>query len=837
MESVSDLSMTKILLVQRISNRTLREKLLGEGYTLHAEETLGDAFKVLATDSFNIVILCLNFCESKCLDNLDSLVRRYGNLPVVVLVSDNQEYLGKEAVKNGAIDYILESESQSPQLVKRVIRYALDKKEHAGIQKDHERVLNLARKVSKIGSWSWYPKTDTLIPTPTFLEVFDLDEGNDQYALHEFLETVHADDREKLKETLYQLALQRKLISVEFRILSSTNVFKHVFLKGKPADDTTTGEFMYYGTVQDITEIKETSETLIQKNRFLELSGEIASIGGWEFDIRTKELYWTRASYDIHGKAEDYVPSFANLQDLYPPEYVHQMTNSFYSALSDNQDIFLEAPLETGTHTKWLQYIGKIIFEDEKPVKINGIVYDISKSKRQVKNLELNAMMLDNVVEAAIAIDRNYNIVFWNTAAETMFGYSRAQALGKPIDSFDLTEVKPEEIRRIIKFLKDGKNVSDEYIMKDKSGRRFPIRGSLSAIMGNNGAPEALLCLARDISQEKNHLKSIEDSELRFRRLFEYSPVGKGLIDLETFKWVDANNTLVKLLGYSRKDLLKSTMQDITPPEFSKLDLFHLKKLNRHGVFGPYQKEYYKGDGTRIKVIITGFIMNQAMGQKAWVHVLDITELDEKTESLRKSEERFRDYVENATDIILTIDGNGLVDYISPNIKKTMEYSEKEITGRPFLDFIHPDDKREALDVIENAMKNSNEDLSIICRIKHKNGNYLYVQSEGKFRVGPTGEKYGIVISRNVDQAHRSELHVRNQNEILKEIAFIQSHVLRRPLANILGLIALNNLNGTGPKDTLELFDLIQKEAVIMDEVVEDIVSKSTYISNRSNNE
>lgn len=835
MKTASDLSMIKVLLIQEISEQTLSN--LGERYNLHKEDTFYSAINAMSNHEFDIIVLSLDLCGSKGFDDLHTLVRDYGTLPIVVLAPDNQEDLGKEAVQNGALDYILENECESARLVKRVIRYAIEKNENAHIQKDQKIIIDLARKVVKIGSWTWYPKTDTLIPTPTFLKVFDLDEGKLQYSMLEFLKIVHVDDRHKTHDFFEDLALGRESISLELRIMSRENELKHILIKGKPADDSTPDEPIYYGTGQDITEVKQTSENLIQKDRFLDLTGEIASVGGWEFDIRSKELYWTSATYDIHGKFEDFKPAFENLQELYSSEHLAKMSDTFYQALTDKNNIFLEAPIEINNRIKWLQYIGKIVFEGDEPVKVNGIVYDISKSKRQVKNLELRAMMLDDVVEAAIAIDKDYKIVFWNKAAETMFGYSRIETLGKSIASFDLTEVSLEEIKKTIKLLKTGINVSDEYTMKDRSGKKFPIWGSLSAIMGTNDQPEALLCLARDISEEKHHLKKIEDSEFRFRRLFENSPVGKGLIDMETFKWVDVNTTLVKLLGYSREELLNTSIQDMTPAEFTNLDLFHKGELNQRGVFGPFQKEYLKKDGSRLKVIITGFGVKQNKSQKAWVHVLDITELDEKTESLRKSEERFRDYVENSTDIILTIDEIGHIDYISPNIKKTMEYSEKEITGRPFLDFIHQEDKREALTVIEKAMASSERDVSIINRIRHKNGTYLYVQSEGKFRVAPSGEKYGIVISRNVDKAHRSELHVRKQNEILKEIAFMQSHVLRRPLANILGLIALSNLNEAVPKDTVELFYLIQKEAAIMDDVVEEIVSKSTHISKLSNDE
>lgn len=833
MKIVSDLSMAEILLIQRISNSVLNEKLRAGGYKIHLETSADHSLLALKANRHDVVILSM--IDRTDLDQLPGLIHYKDSRPVVVLVADKDEDLGIKAVEGGASDYMLESESRSIRLVNRIIQHAREKHAHAETQKDHKRILDLVQTVVKVGTWRWHPATDAFIPSPTFLKVFEISGTDGSYSLSSFLKLVHAEDRTLVKKTFEALQLKPGSLYLEFRIHTSAGEIRDILMKGKPAEAD--DGLYYHGTGQDVTELNENSENILQKDRFLELSGEVASIGGWEFDLRTKELYWTTASYDIHEKPDDFTPSFEKLLELYPPVYQVEMRNSFYRALEAHKDIFMEAPIQIGNRTKWVQYIGKLVFENGQPIKVNGIVYDITDNKLQLQKLELRAMMLDNVLEAAMAYDRQGRIVFWNKSAENLFGYTAKEAYGKTMAELGLTDMEFEDRSKIFESLKAGKSVAGEYITRDKSGREFPIWGSLSPVRETEGQAEAVLCLARDISEEKQYLRDLEDSEMRIRRLFEFSPVGKGLIDLNTYKWIDANNTLIKLLGYSRAKLLNSTMQDITPPEFTKLDLFHIKKLNRHGVFGPYQKEYLKSDGTRLKVIITGFIMNQDIGRKAWVHVLDITALDQTTESLRKSEERFRDYVENATDIILTIDDKGRIDYISPNIEKAMAYSERELTGSHFLQFIHPEDKRNTLTAVEKALNGANNDFSIISRIRHKNGNYLYVQSEGKFKVDPNGDKYGIVIARNIDQAHRSEIHVRNQNEILKEIAYIQSHVLRRPLANILGLVTLNDLNEAATSESVKLFNLIQKEAVIMDEVVADIVNKSSHISNLSNHE
>src|SRR5690606_10374212 len=100
---------------------------------------------------------------------------------------------------------------------------------------------------------------------------------------------------------------------------------------------------------------------------------------------------------------------------------------------------------------------------------------------------------------------------------------------------------------------------------------------SNSVIIGPEGKIEALVTIIRDISKEKEHLLKLERSETRIRKLFENSAMGIGLIDIQSKKWLAANNALLQLLGYTESEFLKLTYSDITPKEFLIEDLARVK--------------------------------------------------------------------------------------------------------------------------------------------------------------------------------------------------------------------------------------------------------------------
>lgn len=812
--------------------------LLNEGYELSSASSLGEAKSLISTERFDIVLLDLELPDYQGINALKSLLKVLGSIPVVIIIEEGDDELGVDAMHLGAQDYLHHIDLQNEKLLKRIIRYSIERNKHIKALKIQEDSLKLAQEISKIGSWTWFPESDKFQLSAEFIKIFEIPDLQAQNSFITFLRNVHEEDRPKIKKALHEYAVRLESFSLEFRIFTKEKNLKHIHLRGNLLEGDGQLEPVYYGTGQDITEIKATIENLNQHERFLDLSGEIALVGGWEYDIREDKLHWSKASYGIHGVSESFEPSFKTTIAFYSAEDIKRMKESFDKSLSEKKPILLEASIEINNERRWLQYNGKIIYDGDTPIKIAGVVHDITDSVWQLKKQELRGMMLDNVRDAALAVDKDWNVIFWNKSAEKLFGYHRSEIINQPIENYNIVKISKGDFTRDFNRVRNRENVTGEHILLARDGREFSGFVSNSAIIGSEGKIEALLTIIRDISKEKEHLQKLEQSETRFRKLFENSAMGSGLIDLKSKKWLDANKTLLKLLGYSLSEIKKLTYPDITPEHYLEEDIKRDKQVLKNNTFGPYQKEYIKKDGSRVKVIVNGFIMdNEGEKNLAWTHVLDITELEETTESLRQSEERFRDYVENSTDVILTIDENSVITYISPNAKNVFGFDHTEIRGNSLLEFSHADEKEKLADDIARSFLSESKFLKATSRIKHKDGFYLWIQSEGSVRTMKDGRKYGIIVSRNIDKERRSELQIREQNRKLKDIAFIQSHILRRPLANILGLLDIHTLNENVPPESSRLLSLIRKEAEIMDDIVYEIVEKSTELTNLSVND
>jgi len=114
----------------------------------------------------------------------------------------------------------------------------------------------------------------------------------------------------------------------------------------------------------------------------------------------------------------------------------------------------------------------------------------------------------------------------------------------------------------------------------------------------------------------------------------------------------------------------------------------------------------------------------------------DITERVQAETALTASERRFRAVIEQATDLVLILDANGIFTYASPSHQRIVGYSPQDLIGRNIFDFIHPADKKQvhitwagAFEATDDAIDNV---VTVECRLRHANGSWVTVEAIGR---------------------------------------------------------------------------------------------------------
>lgn len=381
-------------------------------------------------------------------------------------------------------------------------------------------------------------------------------------------------------------------------------------------------------------------------------------------------------------------------------------------------------------------------------------IQDISAEKKHNEIIRISEEKFRGLFELSpigIALNdlKTYEFLQYNKSFLNMIGYSQEEF--KKMSYWDLTPIEYASAEKAIakQLPKTGHfgPFEKEYITK--RGDRIPVLITGFLTKDINGR-EVVWSSIQNISELKRKTEDLRLSEKKFRELFEQLPVGVVKSDYASSKYLEFNNAFVKMLGWTKDSLLDKSYWDITPSIHSKLTEKIYEDAFNLGEFGPVEKSYIKSDGSLLPVIINGYTSLDLEGKKVvWTTVQDISAIRQNEDKLRQSEEKFRSFVENASDAILAISLQGNTLYASPNIEKILGYRQDEILSRPILDFVHPDDKLYYLKSVKDYLIRGIISENMEYRMLHKNGEWHWVQVTTSVNRDSGNNLYGIAILRD----------------------------------------------------------------------------------------
>ena len=138
------------------------------------------------------------------------------------------------------------------------------------------------------------------------------------------------------------------------------------------------------------------------------------------------------------------------------------------------------------------------------------------------------------------------------------------------------------------------------------------------------------------ISLENSRLyRDVADREGKIRRLVDANIIGIIIADGEG-RILEANDAFLRIVGYDREDLVSGRVRwtELSPPEWRERDILTRAELNSTGIVQPFEKEYFRKDGSRVPVLVGAALFKEG-GDKGLAFVLDLTERKRAEERLR----------------------------------------------------------------------------------------------------------------------------------------------------------------------------------------------------------
>jgi PAS domain S-box-containing protein len=181
----------------------------------------------------------------------------------------------------------------------------------------------------------------------------------------------------------------------------------------------------------------------------------------------------------------------------------------------------------------------------------------------------------------------------------------------------------------------------------------------------------------------------------------------------------------------------------------------------------------------------------------------------------------YEELVGHAVDVITVVDESGVIQYESPSIRRVLGFEPEELVGEVVFDYVHPDDRRAALDTFREIVESGTADATgaVELRFRCADGSWRWVESRGINRTASAIGGY-VVTSRDIGERKAHERRLQRENDRLERFAGVVSHDLRNPLGAAAGHLELAR-----EECESEHLDAVGRSLDRMDELIDDVLA------------
>ncbi len=404
-----------------------------------------------------------------------------------------------------------------------------------------------------------------------------------------------------------------------------------------------------------------------------------------------------------------------------------------------------------------------------------------------------------------------------NSSALRVLGYaSKDEIIGKPLLTTVYSPASRDRARQLfLRWKEIGELRNEELSIITQTGEERIVILNVHAVRDIEGKLLHSVSVQTDITGRKRAEEALRESEERFRRLSENAPdviYRYRLKPLPGFEYVSPASA--KILGYTPEEWYADPLlaRKIVHPEDQNQHEQHFRSLR--SLRTPLTLRWIHKDGHVIwaeEIDVPVYGANGGLIAYEGI-VRDVTDRKRIEVALRESEEKYRRLVENAQEaIFIAVDGmlkfaNGMTAVLSG-------YSQDELTSRPFIEFVHPDDRQ----MVRHLQRLKGMDVPSIYtfRIVCKPGDIKWVElSEALIN----WEGRPATLNFLTDITDRRRLEVERQRvEKLESVGMLAggiAHDFNNILTSVLGNISIASLEAAPGSEILNSLERAEKAAL-----------------------
>ncbi len=466
------------------------------------------------------------------------------------------------------------------------------------------------------------------------------------------------------------------------------------------------------------------------------------------------------------------------LSDIIHPEdrekFEQHMTDYSVDKINETVTSFEFRIINKQGGIKYLRHTCTPIYDDKnnylgRRVTNVDITDRILSEEKLKESEERYRLLMENSLDAILLTQPDGKIFSANPAACRMFRRTEEEicSIGRNgvLDTSDPRLQKSLEER-----VRTGK-FKGELTMLRKNGEKFQGEITTSIYSDMNGHQKTSMII-RDITERKHAEMLLRESEEKFRRLFDDHSAIKLLIDPKTGNIVEANQAAANFYGWSKK-------------EFKKMCIQQLGTVNSDKIFEQIQiinslEQSHNEFPTKLKDgsirFIEVFTSKTKIAGKSYLHsiVHDITDRKKAERELQ----RFFDLVPN---MVCVTTSNGIFERLNKAWESTLGFTVDEMISKPFLEFIHPDDKNATYAEAQKHLAGQ-QIINFVNRYRTKSGEYKLL--EWVASPSPDGKKL-YAAARDITEKVEKDNELKRYRDHLEELVELRTQELNKVNADL----------------------------------------------------
>ncbi|MCB0084478.1 MAG: PAS domain S-box protein [Caldilineaceae bacterium] len=659
-------------------------------------------------------------------------------------------------------------------------------------------------------------------------------------------------------------------------------------------------------SARDITERRHAEEALRRTHETLALAQRMSHSGVWDWDLATNKTYWSPEFYALYGISPQTDPNLETWMAVIHPHDQARIEMRLQEVLAGNDEWNEEYRiLHAQRGERWLLAVGQVSCDDDgQPVRFTGLNLDITERKETDAQLRYQAQLLDNVEDAVISTDAEFRIRTWNTGAEQLYNWTAQEVMGRTVSDVLDTEFAGISMEQARAELAARSHWRGEVIQRTKSGEPVNISNITVLMYDESGATVGSVAINRNITERKR-------AESRVQFLVQASTILAGSLDYGVTLQNVAEAAVPSIADWCAIDLqnesgsIENAALIHTDP--AKVHWAHeLRKrypLDLNAPNGaPYvirtgKSEYYpeitetmlegvaqneegrellRMVGYRSVMVVPLLLHDHVLGAislvssesqrlftEADLHMAEdlgrraagaienarlYQDLRQRQSELHESEERFRSTFEQAAVGMAHTSPEGYYLQVNERLCEIMGYSRAELLQKPFIDFVHPEEKARSAALNEQLIAGHLPSYGVEKRYIRRDGSFIWVHVTASSVCNEAGDViYRLAVvedisARKAAEAALQELnatleqHILNRtaelersNRDLDQFAYVASHDLRAPLRAIdhLANWIAEDVGDTLPTESRQHLDTLRGRVRRMEKLLEDLLTYS----------